>query len=113
MEPLTAIHPLAPLRHPIEPLRQPHPKSQDAELLQSCQQFEAILWRSILENTQKPLLASDSNSQEPPPAINFFLNDAISNAVASSPNGLAAHLYRQLAQQLHSTQPSQPSPAQP
>jgi Rod binding domain-containing protein len=69
---------------------------EDAKIADSCKQFEAILWRQMLDKALQPMLASQENSADKTGSYNFFLTNTISEAVSGSPNGISSLLQAQL-----------------
>lgn len=99
---------LSPLR-PAGSLQKPN---EEQQLKDSCRQFEAILWRSVMSNAKPPSITGEGDSADPTGTYQYFYNDTVANAVSGSSKGFADALYQQLSRHLHHTQPtpsSQPS----
>ncbi|MCS7009571.1 MAG: hypothetical protein N2035_06185 [Chthoniobacterales bacterium] len=74
--------------------------SQEAQLREACRQFEAILWRSVLEKMTNSSINSSQQSSDIQNQYNFFLHTAIADAASGAPNSLGEILFRQLAKNL-------------
>jgi len=100
---IQAINPLARLSQP-EPAGLPVGKAkQDAEakLKESCRQFEAVLWRSVLEKSN----SSQSGSEASPGGdktgtYQYFINDTLANSVSGLPSSFSSVLFAALAPHL-------------
>ena len=112
----SALHQISSLRPPetlggSASMKKPCEKEQ---LRESCLQFEAVLWRTVLENTKSTSLAGEGENSDPTGTYQYFFNDTVANAVSGSSGGFADSLYHQLSRHLHSSQPtSQPSTSTP
>jgi Rod binding domain-containing protein len=72
-----------------------------AKLKESCRQFEAILWRSVLEKSSlgqtdhqkdRGLESSDKTG-----TYQYFINDTIANAVSGLPSSFSSILFASLS----------------
>ena len=70
---------------------------KDAKIADSCKQFEAILWRQMLEKALEPMLHSTESSGDKTGTYNYFLTNTISEKVSEGSNGISSVLYAQLA----------------
>ena len=69
---------------------------KDAKIADSCKQFEAILWRQMLEKALEPMLHSTESSGDKTGTYNYFLTNTISEKVSEGSNGISSVLYSQL-----------------
>lgn len=98
----TALNPLEDIRTGAS-LKKP---CQDEQLRESCRQFEAVLWRTVLENTKNTSLADEDQNSDPTGTYQYFFNDSVANAVSGSSGSFANALYHQLSRHLQPTEPS-------
>ena len=84
-----------------------------AKLKESCRQFEAILWRSVLEKSRSsPSDGEESGgleSGDKTGTYQYFVNDTIANSVSGLPSSFSSVLFASLSP--HLTQ--KPSPSDP
>ena len=73
-----------------------NPNSEDAKIADSCKQFEAILWRQMLEKALAPMLHTPDGGADQTGTYNYFLTNTISEEVSQSSNGISSVLYAQL-----------------
>lgn len=73
-----------------------NPNSQDAKIAESCQQFEAILWRQMLEKALAPMLHTPEGGADPTGTYNYFLTNTIAEEVSSGSAGISSVLQAQL-----------------
>ena len=69
---------------------------KDAKIADSCEQFEAVLWRQMLEKALAPMLHSSDCGADKTGTYNYFLTNTISEEVSQSSNGISSVLYAQL-----------------
>lgn len=74
----------------------PRPDGQDAKIADSCKQFEAVLWRQMLEKALAPMLHSSDAGADKTGTYNYFLTNTIAEEVSESSNGISSVLYAQL-----------------
>jgi hypothetical protein len=70
--------------------------AEDAKIADSCKQFEAIMWRQMLEKALEPMLQKPEEGGDKTGAYNFFLTNTVSEAVSGGPNGISTLLQAQL-----------------
>jgi Rod binding domain-containing protein len=68
----------------------------DAKIADSCKQFEAMLWRQMLDKALQPLLHSTENGADKTGTYNYFITNTISEAVSGGPTGISSMLQAQL-----------------
>lgn len=73
-----------------------NPNCQDAKIAESCQQFEAILWRQLLEKALAPMLHSPEGGADKTGTYNYFLTNTIAEEVSSGSSGISSVLQAQL-----------------
>lgn len=69
---------------------------QNAKIADSCKQFEAVLWRQMLEKALAPMLHNSECGGDKTGTYNYFLTNTISEEVSDSSNGISSVLYAQL-----------------
>lgn len=69
---------------------------KDAKIADSCEQFEAVLWRQMLEKALAPMLHSSDCGADKTGTYNYFLTNTISEEVSKGSNGISSVLYAQL-----------------
>ena len=74
-----------------------NPNGQDAKIADSCKQFEAILWRQMLEKALAPMLSTPEGGADQTGTYNYFLTNTIADEVSSGSSGISSSLYAQLA----------------
>lgn len=72
------------------------PDGKDAKIADSCEQFEAVLWRQMLEKALAPMLHSSEGGADKTGTYNYFLTNTIADEVSQSSNGISSVLYAQL-----------------
>ena len=77
---------------------------EDAKIAESCKQFEAILWRQMLEKSLKPMLHTSDGDGDKTETYNYFLTNAISESVSGSSNGISHLLQEQLVNKHQTSQ---------
>jgi len=80
-----------------------NPNSQDAKIAESCKQFEAVLWRQMLEKALAPMLHTPDGGADPTGTYNYFLTSTIAEEVSNGSSGISSSLYAQL---LNKNQPA-------
>ena len=73
-----------------------NPNSEDAKIADSCKQFEAILWRQMLEKALAPMLHTPDGGADQTGTYNYFLTNTIAEEVSSGSSGISSSLYAQL-----------------
>jgi hypothetical protein len=69
-----------------------------AKLKESCTQFEAVLWRSVLEKSGSAMLGGeDASSSDKTGTYQYFLNNTLANAVSGLPSSFSSILFSQLS----------------
>jgi Rod binding domain-containing protein len=76
--------------------QQVRPDGKDAKIADSCKQFEAVLWRQMLEKALSPMLHSSDCGGDKTGTYNYFLTNTIADEVSQSSNGISSVLYAQL-----------------
>ncbi|MFZ4589086.1 MAG: hypothetical protein ACOYNG_08885 [Terrimicrobiaceae bacterium] len=77
--------------------------NEKAKIAESCHQFEAILWRQLLDKALQPMLHSPEFNTDKTGTYGFFLSNTISESVSGSPSGLSSLLQAQLLKNQTST----------
>ena len=72
------------------------PDGKDAKIADSCKQFEAILWRQMLEKALEPMLHSTESGGDKTGTYNYFMTNTISEEISKGSNGISSVLYAQL-----------------
>ena len=74
------------------------PSADEQKVADSCRQFEAVLWRQLLDGAMQPLLA------KPPGAAGggngvyqFFFSNTLAESVSGRPDGFSSLLQAQIA----------------
>ncbi len=80
-----------------------NPNSQDAKIADSCKQFEAILWRQMLEKALAPMLHTPEGGADKTGTYNYFITNTIAEEVSGGNSGISSSLYAQL---LNKNQPA-------
>ena len=80
-----------------------NPNSQDAKIADSCKQFEAILWRQMLEKALAPMLHTPEGGADKTGTYNYFITNTIAEEVSGGNSGISSSLYAQL---LNKNQPT-------
>lgn len=81
----------------VPPLTAVSPASQQSPQLaieQSCRQFEAGLWKSVLEKA----LASSGGAATGNEVYQYFMGDTLAQQISGLPGGIACSLQAQLMQ---------------
>ena len=93
LPPLGAVS--APMPPPTEPGRK---ELESRGLAESCRQFEAILWRQVVDKAMTPMLSQSDGVQggDKTGVYNYFVSDHLSQAVAGAPRSFAQILEQQL-----------------
>lgn len=79
------------------------PGKEQAKIAESCKQFEAILWRQLLDKALQPMLHSPAYNTDKTGTYNYFLTNTISESVSGSPSGLSSLLQAQLLKNSNTT----------
>jgi hypothetical protein len=69
---------------------------QDTKIADSCKQFEAVLWRQMLEKALEPMLHSFEGGGDKTGTYNYFLSNTLSDAVSGGAGGISSLLQAQL-----------------
>lgn len=80
-----------------------NPNSEDAKIADSCKQFEAILWRQMLEKALAPMLHSAEGGADQTGTYNYFIANTIAEEVSNGSSGFSSVLQAQL---IHKNQPA-------
>jgi Rod binding domain-containing protein len=72
------------------------PDGKDAKIADSCKEFEAVLWRQMLEKALSPMLHSTEGGGDKTGTYNYFLTNTIADEVSQGSNGISSVLYAQL-----------------
>lgn len=83
--------------------RNVRPNEQDAKIADSCKQFEAVLWRQMLEKALAPMLHSSDSGADKTGTYNYFLTNTIAEEVSESSNGISSVLQAQLLRKNQNT----------
>ena len=80
---------------PAEPGRK---ELESHGLAESCRQFEAILWRQVVDKAMTPMLSQSEGAQgaDKTGVYNYFVSDHLAQAVAGAPRSFAQILEQQL-----------------
>jgi hypothetical protein len=73
------------------------------KIAESCKQFEAVLWRQLLDKALQPMLNSPEHNADKTGTYNYFLTNTISESVSGAPTGLSSLLQAQLLKNPTST----------
>jgi len=96
-----------------QPAVKPAPPDAMAKLKESCRQFEAILWRSVLEKSRSSESGGDEGggleSADKTGTYQYFVNDTIANSVSGLPSSFSSILFAALSPHL-AQQPAPPDP---
>jgi hypothetical protein len=78
------------------------PKAGDQQkLAECCRQFEAVLWRQLLEKSNASGVTGAKSAGDPAGVYQYMLSDTISQAVAGGPKSFAKILEAQLTRPAH------------
>lgn len=69
---------------------------EDAKIADSCKQFEAIMWRQMLDKALEPVLQGATGNADKSGMYNFFLTNTISESISGGKNGIASVLQAQM-----------------
>jgi Rod binding domain-containing protein len=69
---------------------------EDAKIADSCKQFEAIMWRQMLDKALEPMLQGATGNADKSGMYNFFLTNTISESISGGKNGIASVLQAQM-----------------
>lgn len=69
-----------------------------AKIADSCEQFEAMLWRQLLEKSLQPLLHSPESNADKTGTYGFFMANTLAESVTGTPAGISSLLQAQLLQ---------------
>ena len=86
------------------------PTREQAKLHESCKQFEAIIWRSVLEKSGQSMVGGEDSSCDKTGTYQYFVNNSLANAVSGLPSSFSSILYSQLASHI-STGPTPSNPS--
>jgi len=82
----------------------PAPPDANAKLKESCRQFEAVLWRSVLEKSRSSQSdgeeAGGLESGDKTGTYQYFVNDTIANSVSGLPSSFSSILFASLSPHL-------------
>jgi hypothetical protein len=67
-----------------------------AKIADSCEQFESMLWRQLLEKSLQPLLHSPESNADKTGAYGFFMANTLAESVSGTPAGISSLLQAQL-----------------
>ncbi len=76
-------------------LQKPVPGDRE-KVRESCRQFEAVLWRQVMEKAMAPGLGGPERSADPSGVYQYLLCDTISQAVSGGSKSFAQILEAQL-----------------
>lgn len=86
------------------PAGKPAPPDAAAKLKESCRQFEAILWRSVLEKSRSSESGGEESeglgSGDKTGTYQYFVNDTIANSVSGLPSSFSSILFASLSPHL-------------
>ena len=86
------------------------PTPEQAKLHESCKQFEAIIWRSVLEKSNASMLGGEDSSCDKTGTYQYFINNSLANSVSTLPSSFSSILYSQLSSHLpNGSAPTNPS----
>jgi hypothetical protein len=63
---------------------------------ESCRQFEAVLWKQVLEKAMAPGLGAPDRASDPSGVYQYMMCDTLSQAVSGGPKSFAQILENQL-----------------
>ena len=69
---------------------------EDAKIADSCKQFEAVMWRQMLDKALEPMLQGSTGNADKSGMYNFFLTNTISESISGGKNGIASVLQAQM-----------------
>ncbi len=72
---------------------------EDAKIADSCKQFEAIMWRQLLDKALEPMLQGATENADKSGMYNFFITNTISESISGGKNGIASVLQAQMIKQ--------------
>jgi len=72
---------------------------EDAKIAESCKQFEAIMWRQMLDKALEPMLQGATENADKSGMYNFFITNTISESISGGRNGIASVLQAQMIKQ--------------
>ena len=72
---------------------------EDAKIADSCKQFEAIMWRQLLDKALEPMLQGATENADKSGMYNFFITNTISESISGGRNGIASVLQAQMIKQ--------------
>jgi len=72
---------------------------EDAKIADSCKQFEAIMWRQMLDKALEPMLQGATENADKSGMYNFFITNTISESISGGKNGIASVLQAQMIKQ--------------
>ena len=72
---------------------------EDAKIADSCKQFEAIMWRQMLDKALEPMLQGATENADKSGMYNFFITNTISESISGGRNGIASVLQAQMIKQ--------------
>ena len=82
----------------------PTPPDATAKLKESCRQFEAVLWRSVLEKSRSSQSDGEESggleSGDKTGTYQYFVNDTIANSVSGLPSSFSSILFASLSPHL-------------
>lgn len=74
-------------------------KGEDAKLKESCRQFEAVLWRDVLDKAMSPSFGGEQSTSDATGTYKYFMNSTLADAVSGVKGGFSNILHAQLANQ--------------
>jgi hypothetical protein len=80
--------------------------SGDPRVGKACEEFEAVLWRQMVEKALTPMLEESGAGADPTGTVNYLISDAIAGSVSKGSRGLASVLQLQLS----GNHPTSPKP---
>ena len=96
-------------RTQAQPTSPAKPTPEQAKLHESCKQFEAIIWRSVLEKSGASMMGGEDSACDKTGTYQYFVNNSLANSVSGLPSSFSSILYSQLSSHLTSG----PAPTNP
>jgi len=82
------------------------PSTEAGKLKESCRQFEAILWRDVLDKATTPMQGSGIEDSDKTGTYKYFMTNTLADAVSGGNASFSNRLYAQLSKNLPKNPPS-------
>jgi len=80
----------------MQPMEGKKLSPEDAKIAKSCKEFEAVLWRQMIERSMEPLLAQAPGGSDSTGTYNYFVSNTLSEAVSGGSASFSALRQSQL-----------------